>query len=82
MMVYLKISYYIGSQQFPRGITQPTIFFFFLISDTQLSLLKVLHNFNTFCMQEKLRSYLSSLHNAVQSHDPYHMDVSRNLDHF
>ena len=42
--------------------------FFFLISDTQLSLLKVLHNFETFCMQEKIRSYLS---NAVQSHDPY-----------
>ena len=49
-------------------------FHFFLTSDTQLSLLKVLHNFKTFCMQEKIRSYLSSLHNAAQSHDPYHMD--------
>ena len=25
-------------------------------------------------MQEKVRSYLSKLHNAVRSHDPYHME--------
>ena len=25
-------------------------------------------------MQENIRSYLSSLHSAMQSHDPYHME--------
>ena len=25
-------------------------------------------------MQQKIRSYFSSLHNAVRSHDPYHME--------
>ena len=49
------------------------------VSDTQLSLLKVLHNFSTVCMQEKIRSYLSSLHNAVWSHDPCHMDANPKL---
>ena len=36
----------------PGGITLISIFF--LVSHTQLSLLKVLHNFKTFCMQEKI----------------------------
>ena len=70
MMVYLKISGYIGNQQFSCH----TNFHSFLISDTQLSLLEVLRNFKTFCMQEKIRSYLSSLHNAVRSHDPCHTE--------
>ena len=39
-------------------------------------MLKVLHNFKTFRVQEKVGSYLSSLHNAVQSHDPYHIEYN------
>ena len=72
-MVYLKISDYVSIQQFSWNNFD--FQFVFLISDTQLSFLKVLHNFKTFCMQEKILSYLSSLHNAVRSHDPYHMVV-------
>ena len=54
---------------------------FFLISDTQVTLLKVLHNFKTLCMQEKIRSYLSSLHNAVRSRDPYYMETLSSQNH-
>ena len=51
MMVYLKSSDYIGNQQF--SCRNNFDFHFFLISDTQLSLLKVLHSFKAFYMQEK-----------------------------
>ena len=32
-------------------------------------------------MQEKIRSYLSSLHNAVRSHDPYHVETLSSQNH-
>ena len=52
-MVYLKISDKIGNQQFfvPRRITLKSVFF--LVNETQSSLLKVFRNFKTFCVKEK-----------------------------
>ena len=50
-MVHLKISDYINNN-FPATL-KTSDFQFFLTNEIQLSLLKVLHNFNTFRVEEK-----------------------------
>ena len=61
-MIYLKVSEYIAISNF-RATQNNSDFQFFLQMKHMISRL-----------QEKVDSYLSNLHNAVQSNDSYHME--------